>query len=154
MLPFVPQPVATVRPARQTAEALLDTVSELSELIAEENRALAAGYPAGLDSSTERKTVLAAEYAELWEDLGAEGAAMLAQDPEFSRVLMAAVVSLRSATQENATRLEAALSASRRRVEAVLEALRADGSSSRPYGAKGDIPLDLKLSALGTNYHA
>lgn len=154
MLPFIPQPIATERPARQLAEALLDTVAELSELITEENRSLAAGYPAGLASSTERKTELAAEYAELWDDLGPEGAAALAQDPDFSRVLMAAVATLRTATQENATRLEAALSASRRRVESVLEALRQDGAGSRTYGSKGDIPLELKLSALGTNYHA
>ncbi|MGE4278403.1 MAG: flagellar export chaperone FlgN [Magnetospirillum sp.] len=154
MLPFIPEPVTAERPTRQLAEALLDTVSELSELITEENRALAAGYPAGLAASTERKTELAAEYAELWDDLGPQGAAVLAQDPDFSRVLMAAVVSLRSATQENATRLEAALAASRRRVESVLEALRQDGAGSRTYGAKGDIPLELKLSALGTNYHA
>lgn len=154
MLPTIPHPVATERPARQLAEALLDTVTELSTLIGEENRALAAGYPAGLAASTERKTVLAAEYADLWEDLGPEGAALLAQDPDFSRVLMAAVVSLRNATQENATRLESAMTASRRRVEAVLEALRQEGDGARPYGAKGDIPLDLKLSALGTNYHA
>jgi len=154
MLPFIPQSVATERPARQLAEALLDTVSELSELIAEENRALAAGYPAGLAASTERKTALAGEYADLWEDLGPEGAALLAQDPDFSRTLMAAVTALRGATQENATRLEAAMAASRRRVEAVLAALRQDGGTARPYGAKGDIPLDLKLSALGHNYHA
>jgi len=154
MQPFIPQPVEAERPARQLAEALLDTVCELSELIIEENRALATGYPAGLTASTDRKAVLAAEYAELWEDLGPDGAAALAQDPDFSKVLMAAVVALRTATQENATRLEAALAASRRRVESVLEALRQDGAGSRTYGAKGDIPLDLKLSALGTNYHA
>lgn len=154
MLPIIPHPVATERPARQLAEALLETVTELSTLIAEENRALAAGYPAGLAASTERKAVLAGEYAELWEDLGPEGAALLAQDPDFSRMLMAAVTALRGATQENATRLEAAMVASRRRVEAVLEALRQDSGTARPYGAKGDIPLDLKLSALGHNYHA
>lgn len=154
MLPIIPHPVATERPARQLAEALLETVTELSTLIAEENRALAAGYPAGLAASTDRKAALAAEYADLWEDLGPDGAALLAQDPDFGRVLMAAVVALRGATQENATRLEAAMAASRRRVEAVLAALRQDGAGTRPYGAKGDIPLDLKLSALGHNYHA
>lgn len=154
MLPFVPQHLPDPRPARQLAEALLETVTELSEIIAEENRVLASGFPAGLVATTERKTELAAEYAELWEDLGPEGASQLAQDPEFGRTLMAAVVSLRQATQENVTRLEAAMAASRRRVEAVLDALRQEARGSGTYGAKGDIPLELRLPPLGANFHA
>lgn len=154
MMPFIPQHIPDERPARQVAEALLETVTELSEVIAEENVTLASGYPAGLALTSERKTELAAEYAELWEDLGADGAAALAADPEFGRALIAAVNHLRQAAGENITRLEAAMNASRRRVEAVLEALRQDARVSGTYGAKGDIPLELRLPPVGANFHA
>jgi hypothetical protein len=154
MLPFISQHIPGERPARQVAEALLETVTELSEVIAEENITLASGYPAGLALTSERKTELAAEYAELWEDLGVDGAAALAADPEFGRALIAAVNHLRQAAGENITRLEAAMNASRRRVEAVLEALRQDARVSGTYGAKGDIPLELRLPPVGANFHA
>lgn len=154
MLPFAHQPLPVDDvPARQMARALLETVTELAEIIAGENMALAQGYPAGLAASSERKTELAAEYAELWEEFG-PGAAALAADPEFGHALMAAVRQLRHGAQENITRLEAAMTASRRRVEAVLEALRQDARTSGPYGAKGDIPLELRLPPVGANFHA
>lgn len=154
MLPHVVSHSADLIPVRQTAEALLETVQELSEVIAEENLMLAAGYPAGLGQTSERKTALAAEYAELWQDLGRDGAAALAADPEFGRILMAAVAQLRQTTGENLTRLEAAMAASRRRVEAVLEALRDDARETGPYGAKGGLPLDLRLPPVGADFHA
>lgn len=155
MLPFAHQPLPLDdAPARQMARTLLETVTELAEIIAGENIALAQGYPAGLAASSERKTELAAEYAELWEDLGPDGAAVLAANPEFGHALMEAVRQLRHGAQENITRLEAAMTASRRRVEAVLEALRQDARTSGPYGAKGDIPLELRLPPVGANFHA
>lgn len=154
MLPIFPLPQSHERPARQLAEALMETVTELSEVIAEENMTLASGFPAGLAQTSERKNLLAAEYAELWEDLGAEGAAALVADVEFGRTMIAAVNELRQATAENIVRLEAAMAASRRRVEAVLEALRQDARVSANYSAKGDIPLDLRLPPAGANFHA
>ena len=154
MLPFIPQPHAEDRADPHVAQALLETVTELAEIIAEENRSLALGFPASLATTSERKTELAAEYAELWADLGPDGATLLVRDPDFGRTLMEAVSQLRQASQENLVRLEAAISASRRRVEAVLEALRQDSRTGGAYGAKGDIPLDLRLPPVGMNFHA
>jgi len=135
-------------------ESLLATVVELSAVMAEENAALASGYPAGLVTTAERKTELAAEYAELWEELEADMAETLAADPEFGRRLMAAVSRLRLVAGENVARLEAAMSASRRRVDAILDTLRSEVRGAATYGTKGDIPLDLRLPPYGTDFHA
>lgn len=152
-------PIATLHsPAEQgdfpSSESLLTTVIELSAVMAEENAALASGYPAGLMTTTERKTELAAEYAELWEELECGLAETLAQDPEFGRRLMAAVSRLRLVAGENIARLEAAMSASRKRVDAILDTLRAEARGAATYGTKGDIPLDLRLPPFGTDFHA
>lgn len=154
MLPFAPEHLPQERPMQQVAQALLHTVTELTEVIAEENMTLASGFPAGLAQTTERKSELANEYAELWEDLGHEGAAALAADPEFGHALMEAVNNLRQIAAENITRLEASMAASRRRVEAVLEALRRDTRQNATYGEKGDVPLELRLPTIGANFHA
>lgn len=154
MLPFATLPSLAEPGDCPSTEMLLATVVELSAVMAEENAALASGYPAGLVATAARKTELAAEYAELWEDLETDIAEALANDPEFGRRLMAAVSRLRLVAGENVARLEAAMSASRRRVEAILETLRTEVRGSATYGTKGDIPLDLRLPPYGTDFHA
>jgi hypothetical protein len=141
-------------PARQQAEILLLTVSELNEIIRHENSVLASGYPAGLAVNAERKTELAWDYAEMWEELGPEGVSILARDPEFGQVLTAAVTALRRSTQENLNRLDAAMTASRRRIESVITALQDTVPRSAGYGANGSVPLELRLPPLGTDFHA
>lgn len=154
MMSHIPLTLATDNPGSDAARALLDTIAELTRIIAEENRSLAQGFPAGLSATSERKTELAAEYAELWAELGADGVGLLADDPDFAHVLMDAVSRLRHTTRENLARLEAAVTASRRRVEAVLDALRQDARAGSSYGVKGDIALELRLPPAGMNFHA
>jgi len=154
MLPFATLSTLAEPGDYPSTELLLATVFELSAVMAEENAALASGYPAGLVTTAARKTELAADYAELWEELEAGMAESLADDPEFGRKLMAAVSRLRLVAGENVARLEAAMSASRHRVDAILETLRTEMRGSATYGTRGDIPLDLRLPPYGTDFHA
>jgi len=139
--------------AETSAHALLEVVTELAAVMDEENRLLAAGYPAGLVATSDRKGELTAEYADLWEQVRAEAAQALAADPDFARTLMQAVGDLRQVANENLARLEAAMTASRRRVEAALAALRDEAASGQTYGADGEMML-AHFPSAGTNFHA
>lgn len=154
MRPHLDLPAVIENPEPAPAEALLATIAALSAIMVEENEVLASGYPAGLGISAQRKTELAADYAELWQDLEAELTGLLSDDPGFGRRLMAAVSQLRLVAGENIARLEAAMSASRRRVESILAALRDEARGSATYGGRGDVPLDLRLPPFGTDFHA
>jgi len=136
-----------------SAHALLEVVTELAAVMDEENRLLAAGFPAGLVATSDRKGELTAEYADLWDQVRAEAAQALAADPDFARTLMQAVGDLRQVANENLARLEAAMTASRRRVEAALAALHEDAASGRTYGADGEMML-AHFPSAGTNFHA
>lgn len=136
-----------------SAHALLEVVTELAAVMEEENRLLAAGFPAGLVGTSERKGELTAEYADLWDQLRAEAAQALAADPDFVRLLMQSVGDLRQVANENLARLEAAMTASRRRVEAALAALHDDAASGRTYGADGELLL-AHFPTAGANFHA
>ena len=50
--------------------------------------------------------------------------------------------------------VSAAIAASRRRVEAVMTAIRADARENATYSATGDIPLAARLAAFGQDFHA
>jgi hypothetical protein len=154
MQPHLDLPAIPDVPEPAPSEVLLATIAALAAIMAEENESLASGYPAGLEASTQRKADLAAEYAEQWQELEAELAGILADDPGFGRRLMAAVGQLRLVAGENVARLEAAMSASRRRVESILAALRDEARGGATYGGRGDIPLDLRLPPFGTDFHA
>ena len=140
--------------AHDLPDRLLSVVAELTTVMVEENAALAEGLPACVSANIDRKLELSDNYDELYAELADKQADILASDPEFAHKLMNAVVELRQATAENLTRLDAAMAASRRRVEAVMRAVRAAAQENVPYGAKGDIPLNARLAAFGKDYHA
>lgn len=133
-------------------QVLLEVVTELALVMDEENRLLAEGLPAGVVGTVARKTELTADYTGLWEAVRADVARVLAADPDFSETLVQAVGDLREIAAENVTRLEAAMVASRRRVEAALSALRDEAGVGRPYGADGETVL-ARYPVVGTNFH-
>lgn len=135
-------------------ERLLAVVAELTSVMQEENAALAEGLPASVSANVDRKLELSDNYDELYAELADTQAELLAADPDFAHKLMDAVLQLRQVTAENLTRLDAAMSASRRRVEAVMAAMRATAQENAPYGAKGEVPLNARLAAFGKDYHA
>ncbi|MGE5517947.1 MAG: flagellar protein FlgN [Bacteroidota bacterium] len=135
-------------------EHLLLVIAELTDVITEENTVMAEGMPAAVVATVDRKLELSDTYEELYAELADNRAEILAQDPEFATKLMEAVLLLREVTAENLTRLDAAMTASKRRVEAVMAAMRSAARESAPYSAKGDVPLNARLAAFGKDYHA
>lgn len=124
-------------------------IDDLIAVIAEENQALAAGFPAGLVQTVDRKQALSEEYAHLWQTLSQSLPHLRQADPQAVDLLIRRVRTLRAVADENMIRLEAAMQDSRRRVEAVLAALRPGSGSASPA-----LPLAVRLAVPDTAYHA
>lgn len=133
---------------------LLAVIAELTEVMLEENDVMAEGLPAAVVATVDRKLELSDTYEELYAELADHRVKILAHDPEFATKLMEAVLRLREVAAENLTRLDAAMSASKRRVEAVMAAMRSSARENAPYGPDGDVPLNARLAAFGKDYHA
>lgn len=131
---------------------LLNVMAELTDVIRDENAIMAEGMPASVVETLGRKLDLSDLYEELWEQMSGSLSARIAVDPDFAQELRAAVIELRDVTQENLCRLDAALKASKTRVEAVMSAIRTDLRSDAVYDANGDIPIDAKFPGYGTNF--
>lgn len=130
-------------------------IDDLIAVMTEENQALAAGFPAGLVHTVDQKQALSEEYARLWDTLSLSLPHLQQADPEAVDLLIRRVRMLRAVADENMARLEAAMQTSRRRVEAVLDALRDTARDQAPgYGAAAVIPLAARLSVPETDYHA
>jgi hypothetical protein len=151
----------SIRDARQHAapaaglpDMLMAVVSDLTDVILEENALLTEGLPAAVAATVDRKLELSDAYEDLYAELVESRRDSLTCDPDFARRLMDAVVVLREATSENLARLDAAMTASRRRVESVMAAMRAEACANTPYGPQGKVPLDACLAAFGKDFHA
>lgn len=148
-----PQPLHTVESIGVLPGQLLDVVTELTEIVLDENTSLAEGLPAHFGATVERKRELSHTYEDLCAELLDQRRDALAADPELARKLMEAVIRLREATAENLTRLEAAMNASRRRVEAVMAAMRQEVGATSSYGPRGNVPLGARLAAFSQDIH-
>ena len=127
---------------------VIGAVDELIDVLEAENRLLARGMPASLGRSTERKSSLSAILSAALA--GAEGrAAVQAMTPAAKAHLAERINVAQRAIAENATRLEAAMQASRRRIAAVMAAVRehARRGEAPAYGANGRRP---EAAAAGT----
>lgn len=126
--------------------SLLAVIRELTAVMVEENEQLARRIPAGLTAMIERKIRLSDEYERLWRDLLAAGPAELAEAPELLQNLIESATALRKLTEENMKRLESAADASRRRIEAVMNAIRQDQDDKRvAYGPTGIAPANGRM---------
>lgn len=137
----------SLSPASSSEEAglsgVIGAVDELINVIEAENRLLARGMPATLSRSTERKSSLAAILSAALA--GTESrAAVRALSPATKAHLADRINVAQRAIDENATRLEAAMRASRRRIAAVMAAVRDHAQrveAPASYGANGRRPL-------------
>lgn len=135
-------------------EKLLYVISELTEVMMEENFILADGIPASLAANVDRKLELSDDYEELYAELVDNQSELLSTDPAFAHKLLEAVLQLRETASENLERLDAAMNASKLRVEAVMAAMRTTVSENLPYSATGTVPLNARLAAFGKDHHA
>ncbi|MFD2184254.1 flagellar protein FlgN [Rhodoplanes azumiensis] len=130
---------APVSSANHSVARVVALVEELIAVVEEENRALARGLPASLSNSTARKTALA-EDVERWVmhvrryDLGSA-----ATDRRQRERLVERARRLKLVMDENVERLRAAIAASQRRVDAIMQAVREDVASRAPYGRNGQV---------------
>ncbi len=117
-------------------------MGKLKAIIENENDFLERGLPATLLATTKRKSVLSREYGTLSNELLDVAVDQLLADPELQVKLVAAGAELQAMTTENRALLERAVKASHRRVNLVMEAVRASADAS-PEELEGlGIPAD------------
>ena len=100
-------------------------MDKLKAIIETENEFLERGLPATLLATTKRKSILSREYGALSNELLDQAAERLMQDPDLGAKLTAASAELQQMSTENRQLLERAISATRRRVDGVMDAVRA-----------------------------
>ena len=116
---------------------LFDTMSELMDVIAAENDLLRRGMPAALSDYTVRKATLSDDYTRLCRAVMTEHAQTVVDQPALAQRLVEMGETLRTMSRENMDRLQAALDATRRRIESVMQAIHAHDRESGFYGASG-----------------
>lgn len=113
----------------QTVTGLLETMDELADVLAIENDFLDRGLPAALSEVAARKSELADEYRDACEEVLSSHRDELQSRPELMERLASAGTELHCLTHENMARLEVALAATQRRIDAVMAAVQASGDS-------------------------
>jgi hypothetical protein len=123
------------RPSGNQAIVDLDVlIDELIAVIDDENALLASGMPASLAATTGRKSNLASSIEASLKTIGAAGPVT----DEERAYLDLRVGFVQRLAQENLSRLAGAIGASRRRIAAVVAAVRDEGQSKTPaYGRTG-----------------
>ncbi|MBR0954650.1 flagellar protein FlgN [Bradyrhizobium canariense] len=116
--------------------ALIDT---LTALVAEENAELAKGLPASRLKQVDEKNRLAEMFEQTVAECAAGTTSLNVPDRILREQLLARILKLRTAMDENLVRLRAAIEASNRRIEAVMQAIREQIAAVSPYGASGRV---------------
>jgi hypothetical protein len=125
--------------ANAALEQVIALVEELSLLITKENEILARGLPASLSACVTRKHELADMFEGWVKQVAAQKLCARVGDDALRQRLLARVKALRIVMAENTTRLRAAIDASRRRIEAVMRAIRDQAPCVGAYGANGRV---------------
>ena len=115
-----------------TIEAMLVLIEDLHGLIEEENGKLAMGLPASLAQTVARKTRLADEL-EGWLALMRQGA-FAGTDPQVLAHLVERLQSLGALMRTNTSSIKRSMEASRRRIDAIMRALRDEPRQMTGYG--------------------
>jgi hypothetical protein len=120
-----------------TALQLITLIDEFVEVVLEENALLARGLPASLALVGQRKNALADAF-EAWVKATPALQWHLKKTSAPVRLrFMERLGEFQRVMNENVARLEAAMEASRRRIDAVMTAIRTEMIEAAPYGANG-----------------
>lgn len=133
--------------------ALIEVMRELAEIMQAENALLKRGMPAALSDMTQRKCELADEYTDLLMVTNHRHGAVIARDPDLRNRLLGIARDLECLCRENMLRLEAAMVATRRRIDAVMAAIRKTGDDGHRYAANG-ASAAARLVSYRANYQA
>lgn len=119
------------------AEELVALIDEFIAVVREENAMLARGLPASLSVVAKRKAELAAAF-EVWVNAATARTFRIdmATGPVGKRFLDRLAL-FQETMNDNIAHLEAAMEASRRRIDAVMAAIREEMVDASPYGANG-----------------
>ncbi len=109
-------------------------VDEFAALVAKENALLSGGMPAALIPTVRSKEALAARLRAGWQRALVACAHDIAAAPETRQGLAAAARRLRTLAEDNRAKIVAAQKTARRRIEAVMSALRQQIEQGQPYG--------------------
>jgi hypothetical protein len=119
------------------AVRMLELIDALIEVVGEENRGLARGIPASIAQFVGQKSRLADEFEALVADAKLRMLVVGGTEHELRTRLVERSSVLRRAMDENLERLNAAIDATRRRVDSVMRALREQVSEHGIYRANG-----------------
>jgi hypothetical protein len=117
-------------------EAVIALLEELTSIIVGENRLLAQGLPASLSQFVTRKTELSEVFERWVADVKAHKIHLSLASPDRREYLIQCTRQLGVNMEENLSRLRLAMEASRRRIDAIMAAIREQ--TVRPgYSANG-----------------
>ncbi|PTW59329.1 FlgN protein [Breoghania corrubedonensis] len=116
---------------------MISLADALLTLMDQENRHLAEGMPVPLGEIVERKHALADEFRALFSDVRLQQAMVSTATPELASALLERGRDLNAALNENGTRLQKAIAASRHRVETIMRAIRQETTRPSAYGGNG-----------------
>ncbi|MDR3374050.1 MAG: flagellar protein FlgN [Ancalomicrobiaceae bacterium] len=129
-------------------ERLLALSSQLADVVEEENRLLAMGFPSSLAATTEDKLRLARAIEQVMADPTVRLRTAAASEGERG-LLAARIRRIQVAVAENSCRLAGALEATRRRIAAVMSAVKDRVSTEAlAYGSNGRRPSVAATSAI------
>ena len=129
------------QPQRNQLEEMIALIDEMIEIIAEENSCLAQGLPATRSKQLLRKMELAGHFEKWVVDAATQKVNFQAGGETARAKLMERTASLQVVTEKNIVMLRAAIAASRRRIDAVMGAIKEQMSESSPYSASGRTRL-------------
>jgi len=115
---------------------MLDLLDELHDLVEGENRLLAGGIPASLSHTLARKSTLARRLDVSLAAMRAPGF-KAATDPDDLASLVSKLQTLRVLMNDNTRMIKRSLDSTRRRIDAIMKALRSAPGRVASYGADG-----------------
>ena len=124
---------------RDKLEDLLELIDALIAVVSEENAALAKGHPASQSRYTEMKIRLGDQFEQWVKDVSRREVLLCSPDRALQERVLQRIACLCTAMNENMVRLRAAMAASQRRIDAVMDAIRGQIADASPYNATGRV---------------
>lgn len=126
--------------ANAATTALLGLVDDLIVVIEEENTLMAAGIPASTSHLVERKRELAGQFSHWIAGLRSREVDVVHADSALRKRLVESNEVLRLHMNDNVDCLRASIAATRRRIDAIMRAIREQSAPSPArYGANGKV---------------
>jgi flagellar biosynthesis/type III secretory pathway chaperone len=124
---------------RDRLEDLVELINALIAVVSEENAALAKGHPASQSRYTEMKIRLGDQFEQWVKDVSRREVLLCSPDRALQERVLQRIACLCTAMNENMVRLRAAMAASQRRIDAVMDAIRGQIADASPYNATGRV---------------